>query len=79
MKLSKAQLKALEAVEDGSVSIYKPLHISKPQKLCGIHKKTYEKLIDAGLVTSRYVDLVCNAVLLTTEGRKALEDARNAD
>ena len=77
MKLSKAQLKALEVVAGGSVSIYKPLRMSKPQKLCGIRKNTYEKLIDVGLVTSRYVDMVCNMVLLTPAGRKALEESRN--
>ena len=77
MKLSKAQLKALEAVESGSVSIYKPLRMSKPQKLYGIRKNTYEKLIDAGLVTARYVDMICNVVLLTPAGRKTLEEERN--
>lgn len=77
MKLSKAQVKALEAVEDGKVSIYKPMRMNKPQKLCGMHNSTYKILIACGFVVSRYADISSNMVQLTPAGRQALEEARN--
>lgn len=74
MKLSKAQVKALEALNEaegtGDASI-----ILKEYR--AINTKTKNKLVSLGLIKQVKIMPVFIAAILTPEGRAALEEARN--
>lgn len=88
MKLSKAQLAALEAIEKGEVSKWYPWRYcasqkSRPDIVRGAHRKTIDSLVAKGLI---YLDKATQKIgklnpydkyALTDAGRTALEDERN--
>lgn len=80
MKLSKAQIATLEAVERGEVRKVYPLYMSKPTRIYGARKKTLEILIERGLVflerQPKKVVKPDDYYSLTEAGKKALEEAR---
>ena len=71
MRLSKAQLKALEAVEEQGRS--------KKSRLAyrGMRSSTREILITLGFMIRVTIDLGMVGLEITPAGRKALEEARN--
>lgn len=80
MKLSKAQLATLEAVERGEVRKVYSFYISRPARLEGARKRTLEILIERGLVfldwQPKKVVKLDDYYRLTDAGEKALEEAR---
>lgn len=80
MKLSKAQLATLEAVERGEVRKVYSFYISRPARLDGARKRTLEILIERGLVfldwQPKKVVKLDDYYRLTDAGEKALEEAR---
>ena len=73
MKLSKAQLKALEAVESAEIETAREMYLAYR----GMRTSTREKLISLGLVKMIRLGLLMIGLELTPAGRKALEEARN--
>ena len=73
MKLSKAQIKALEAVEAAEKQSGREMY----QTYRGIRSPTKSKLVSMGLVQIVRLGLLVNGLVTTETGRKALEDARN--
>lgn len=80
MKLSKAQLATLEAVERGEVRKVYSFYLSRPDRIEGARKRTLEILIERGLVYLDWqprkigeikIDDIYN---LTDAGRAALEE-----
>lgn len=68
MKLSKTQIKALEAVADSKgVCTLWP---------CGIKRATLNRLVLLNLITVVYPKPSIKGYVLTDEGRKALEEVR---
>ena len=80
MKLSKAQIATLEAVERGEVRKVYSFYISRPARLDGARKRTLEILIERGLVfldwQPKKVVKLDDYYRLTNAGEKALEEAR---
>lgn len=80
MKLSKAQIATLEAVERGEVRKVYSFYISRPARLEGARKRTLEILIERGLVfldwQPKKVVKLDDYYRLTDAGRAALEDVR---
>lgn len=80
MKLSKAQIATLEAVERGEVRKVYPLYMSKPPMIFGARKKTLEILIERSLVflerQPKKVVKPDDYYRLTDAGRAALEEVR---
>ena len=80
MKLSKAQIATLEAVERGEVRKVYSFYISRPARLDGARKRTLEILIERGLVfldwQPKKVVKLDDYYRLTDAGEKALEEAR---
>ena len=80
MKLSKAQIATLEAVERGEVRKVYSFYISRPARLEGARKRTLEILIERGLVfldwQPKKVVKLDDYYRLTDAGRAALEEVR---
>ena len=80
MKLSKAQIATLEAVERGEVRKVYSFYISRPARLDGARKRTLEILIERGLVfldwQPKKVVKLDDYYRLTNAGRAALEEVR---
>ena len=80
MKLSKAQIATLEAVERGEVRKVYSFYISRPARLDGARKRTLEILIERGLVfldwQPKKVVKLDDYYRLTDAGEKALEEVR---
>ena len=82
MKLSKAQIATLEAVENGDVLKVYSFYLSRPDRIEGARKRTLQILIEKDLV---YLDWQMKKIgefnpfdyyRLTDAGEKALEEAR---
>ena len=82
MKLSKAQIATLEAVERGEVRKVYSFYISRPARLDGARKMTLQILIENGLVFLDYTQRKIGQFIpfdyyrLTDAGRAALEEVR---
>ena len=80
MKLSKAQIATLKAVERGEVRKVYSFYISRPARLEGARKRTLEILIERGLVfldwQPKKVVKLDDYYRLTDAGRAALEEVR---
>ena len=82
MKLSKAQLATLEAVERGEVKMVYSCYYSRPDRIDGARKRTLQILIENGLVFFDYTPRKIGRFIpfdyyrLTNAGRAALEEAR---
>lgn len=82
MKLSKAQLAALEAVAQGKVKAYASRTVGRDH-IEGASKKTIEDLINKGLVYMNWNPRALGTFTpfdwyeLTEAGRAALEEERN--
>lgn len=79
MKLTSAQLRALEAVKAGSVTLYDPIRGNRDNVIDGARKDVIKRLVDMGLIIAPRVSMWVRtgAYTLTTEGRKALEEQCN--
>ena len=73
MKLSKAQLKALEAVDAAEKQSGRKMY----QTYREIRFSTRSKLVSMGLAQVVRLGLLLSGLELTPAGRKALEEARN--
>lgn len=82
MKLSKAQLATLEAVERGEVQKVYSCYCSRPDRIDGARKRTLQILIEKCLVFIDYTPRKIGRFIpfdyyrLTDAGEKALEEAR---
>lgn len=72
-KLSKAQLKALEAVDAAEKQSGREMY----QTYREIRSSTRSKLVSMGLVQIVSLGLLLPGLVTTETGRKALEEARN--
>ena len=74
MKLTQAQIKALQAVAKGKVELYEPHDMRKPIKIWGAHTGVITRLADAHLIKPVPTDSFTTKVFVLTEaGQKALE------
>ena len=73
MKLSKAQLKALEAVDAAEKQSGREMYRTYRK----IQSSTRSKLVSMGLVQIVSLGLLLHGLVTTETGRKALEEARN--
>lgn len=82
MKLSKAQLTTLEAVESGDVRKVYSCYCSRSDRIDGASKRTLQILIENGLVFLDYTPRKLGKFIpsdyyrLTDAGHAALEEAR---
>lgn len=78
MKLTKAQLAALEKIERREVVNYLPTSVTKPRKWSGARKGTIEALTKMGLIQTAWPRSPYAAAWpeLTDAGRAALEEVR---
>ena len=82
MKLSKAQIATLEAVERGEVRKVYSCYYSRSDRIDGARKRTLQILIENGLVFLDYTPRKLGEFIpfdyyrLTDAGEKALEEAR---
>ena len=82
MKLSKAQLATLEAVERGEVRKVYSCYYSRPDRIDGARKRSLQILIENGLVFLDYTPRKIGRFIpfdyyrLTDAGEKALKEAR---
>lgn len=82
MKLSKAQIATLEAVERGEVQKVYSCYCSRPDRIDGARKRTLQILIENGLVFLDYTPRKIGQFIpfdyyhLTNAGRAALEEVR---
>lgn len=76
MKLTSAQLRALEAVKAGSVTLYDPIRGNRDNVVDGARKDVITRLVKMGLIQTPRVSMWSRtgAYTLTTDGRKALEE-----
>ena len=76
MKLTSAQLRALEAVKAGSVTLYDPIRGNRENVIDGARKDVIKRLVNMGLMKAPKVSMwsQTGAYTLTPEGRKALEE-----
>lgn len=74
MKLTKAQIRALQAVAKGEVELYEPHDSSKPIKILGAHTGVITRLADAHLIMPiPTASFTTKVFVLTDEGRKAVD------
>lgn len=74
MKLTPAQIKALQAVAKGEVELYSPHDMRKPVEIWGAHTGVITRLASAGLIKPVPTDSFTTKVFILTEaGKKALE------
>lgn len=82
MKLSKAQIATLEAVERGEVRKVYSCYYSRPDRIDGARKRSLQILIENGLVFLDYTPRKIGQFIpfdyyrLTDAGKKAIEEAR---
>lgn len=82
MKLSKAQIATLEAVERGEVRRVYSCYYSRPDRIDGARKRTLQILIENGLVFLDYTPRKLGRFIpfdyyrLTYAGSAALEEVR---
>ena len=82
MKLSKAQIATLEAVERGEVQKVYSCYCSRPDRIDGARKRTLQFLIENGLVFLDYTPRKLGKFIpsdyyrLTDAGHAALEEER---
>ena len=82
MKLSKAQIATLEAVERGEVRNVYSCYYSRPDRIDGARKRTLQILIENGLVFLDYTQRKIGQFIpfdyyrITDAGRAALEEVR---
>lgn len=78
MKLSKAQIAALEKIEKREVVNYLPYDVSKPRRWSGTNKGMIESLTKMGLIQTAWSRNPYDAAWpeLTDDGRAALEEVR---
>ena len=76
MKLSKAQLKALEVLENAERTEDATALLKEYRK---INSRTEQRLLDLGLIKRVKIMPVFIAAICTPAGRKALEEARNGN
>lgn len=75
MKLTPAQIKALQAVAKGKVELYSPHDMRKPIKICGAHTGVITRLADAKLIKPVPTDSFTTKIFVLTEtGKEALEE-----
>lgn len=81
MKLTKAQIAALEAVERGEVTLYRLMRTRKPVTIYGARKDTIKRLLENRLIgyPELPIGYVSFAYILTDAGRAALESARQKE
>lgn len=78
MKLTQAQLAALEKIEKREVVNYLPANVAKPRKWSGARKGTIEALTKMGLIQTIFSTNPYDGAWpeLTDAGRAALEEVR---
>lgn len=75
MKLSKAQVKALEAVEAAEKQSGREMYKTYRE----IRSSTRSNLVNMGLVQIVSLGLLLHGLVTTETGREALEEARNGN
>lgn len=70
MKLTPAQIKALQAVAKGEVELYSPHDMRKPIKIWGAHTGVITRLADASLIKPVPTDSFTTKVFILTEAGK---------
>lgn len=78
MKLTKAQLAALEKIERREVVNYLPANVSRPRRWDGARRCTIEALTKMGLIQTTFSTNPYDGAWpeLTDAGKKALEEVR---
>lgn len=78
MKLTQAQIDALEKIEKREVVNYLPADVSKPRRWSGANKGMIESLTKKGLIQTTFSTSPYSAAWpeLTDAGRAALEEVR---
>ena len=72
MKLTKAQIAVLQAVESGKVYESDPLYITKKRKIIGCRADVLNRLWEMGLVTQIRQHRLAYIFILTDLGKEAL-------
>lgn len=74
MKLTKAQIRALQAVAKGEVELYEPHDSRKPIKILGAHTGVITRLADAKLIKHVFTGSFTTKIFVLTEaGQKAVD------